>query len=506
MKGSKLVLVCLLLMALALVASVIIASARPANPGFIVYTQRDGSKITLSMMGTDEYIKIGHTVDGYTLIPDDNGTYYYATLDKKGNLVRTNVKANDMWKRGKAEKAFTAQLAKGLDYTAEQKKAKTPTNQTFGYYWGINTTVGTVRLLCIRVYFKNYNWTLNPTTLYNSLMQHGYQSPIPGQTGSFHEYMESQSGGLMNVQFDMVGPYKLKNNWAWYGQNGSNGDKYQGNLYNEAITLMDPTVNFALYDNDNNGSVDPPVLIRAGYDECEGADSNWCYVSNTSLGVSYPWGFDPRPVDGKTAYGFTQWSEYRGTGGGTEISSIGNSTHELGHAMGAPDYHSQCWTIMHMGSWAGGDGDNPSGFGPHEKIVWGWTTPTVLTSPATNLTIANRYNNPVASPYKIVNATSGQYFLLQNVKQTGWDAFCLNSGMLVYHVGSQNSFSLLYADANNSCTTQTADCYPGSSSYTSLTDTSTPANMKDGFGNNTGKPITNITYDANNVVHFDFMQ
>jgi len=516
MKGSKLVLVCLLLVAVAIVASAIIASARPGVPGFIVYTQRDGSKLTLSMFGSNEYMRIGHTVDNLTIIPDDNGTYYYATLDKKGNLVRTNVKANDMWKRGKAEKAFTAQLAKGLDYSAEQKKAKMPQPAAFpppsGWAYGMHTYTGTVKVLVIKMYFKNYNWTLSQTTLNNALTQTGYQSPIAGQTGCFKDYMTAMTGGLMTFTFGYAGPYKASRNWSYYGHNINGGDGHNGALADEALVKADPDVNFALYDNDNDSRVDPFILIHAGYDECEGADTDWSYVSTNTLANDYPWGLPPRVVDGKYANGFFIMSEYRGTGGGSDISSIANYCHEYMHCMGGPEtnyvnYSMLCWCQQAYGSWAGGDGDEPTAYCAGIRYGYGWNTPTVLSSAATNLTLVDRNSDPTVS-YKI-NSNNGEYFMLENVKATGWDAFCRNSGLLISHIDPDvwPWSQLEPADNVNSCgaSEEAGDVFPGTGSKTSFTDTTTPS-MKDTTGGNTGKPITNISYDGSYVVHFDFMQ
>jgi len=502
---SKLVLVCLLLVAVALVVSAITASARPFSPGFMVKTMADGSKVTISMAGSDEWIKIGHTVDGLTVLPDDKGNFFYATLDKKGDLVASNVKANDPAKRGAAEKAFAAKLAKGLKFTAAQMKGKTPPKPQS--YWAMNTYTGNVRLLAIAMYFKNFNWTLSMTTLTNMLNQHGYQSPISGQTGSFHEYMESQSGGLLNITTDVVGPFKAKNNWAYYGgTRGAYGDAHAPALYDEALVKADPTVNFALYDNDSNGTVDPCMMVTAGYSETEGADSNWIGAHTWTLAGDYPWGLPARTVDGKTAMMYCTWSEYRGTGGGTQISSVSNATHEYAHCMDRPDTYlwgiaPNCYDQMAMGSWAGGDGDNPSSYIAWHKIAWGWVTPTTLSSAATGVTIANRNDNRVAK--RVDAAAGGEYFLLENVKVVGWDAYCYNSGMLVTHIAAAGHMEP--ADNSASCNSgQAGDVFPGTGNYTSYTDTTTP-NMKSSGGVNTAKPITNITYPSY-VTTFDFMQ
>jgi len=507
MKG-KLVLVCLLLVAAALVVSAITASARPMSPGFFVRTQADGSKITVSMAGSDEWIKIGHTVDGYTVLPDDKGNFLYATLDKKGDLVATNVKANDPAKRGAAEKAFVGKLAKGLDFTAAQKKAKIPPRPQVSQ-WEMNTYTGNVRICCLLTGFKDYVITANKQTFINMLNQHGYQSPIPGQTGSYHEYIESQSGGLLNITVDVQGPFKLGKTRNYYlADVGQSWDVRTPNMFNDVLVKADPTVNFALYDNDNNGTVDPCIVIAAGPDTWYTGDPNDVYPCTQGLGCATPWPIPPRTVDGKQACMFTDMGEWRYVKG-DRITPVADITHEYGHCMGTFDTYlwagggPNCYDQMSGGSAGGGEGDAPTGYLSLHKIAWGWITPTVLSSPATNVTIANRYDNPLVAA-KIVNATSGEYWLLENVKNVGWDAFCPNSGLLITHIASSN---IEPADNVVSCSPagMAGDVFPGTTNNTSFTDTTTP-NMKDTLGNNTGKPMTNISYDGSYVVHFDFMQ
>jgi len=489
MKTNKLVLVCLLLVAVAIVASAITASARPGVPGFIVYTQPDGSKLTVSLAGSDEYLKIGTTVDGYTLMKDPNGTFFYAVADKKGDLVASNVKANDLQKRGGAEKAFVAKLAKGMKASAaQQSKGKTPQPQGTA---NMNTYTGSPKICVLVCKMKDVAWTRNMTNVNNMFNQHGYQSPISGQTGSYHEYMESCSGGLMTPIIDVYGPFNIPNKTSFYGQNGAGGfDKNDGQLLIDAVGLANATVNFAQYDNDNDGYVDTIVTMHSGYDECEGAPASCIWANTGSTNNCYPWPKSPVAVDGKLAFGYSTFAEYRGTSG-TVASSVSNMCHEYAHAMNMPDTYNQasplqCWDQMANGSWAGGDGDNPTSYCAWAKWWWGWSVPTTLTSPMTGVTMANRYNNPLGQAKLLTG--NGYTYTLENVKKVGWDAYVWNSGMLV--INMTGGINLVCADNANTCdAAQAGDVFPGTSNNTAFTSTSTPANP-------TGKNLVSITYPS----------
>jgi M6 family metalloprotease-like protein len=495
MKSSKLVLVCLLLVAVGLLASALTASAKPANPGFIVYTQPDGSKITVSMAGSDEWKKIGQTIDGYSLLPDDKGTFYYAVLDANGELVKSNVKAHDLGKRGAAEKAFVARLAKDLSNGKKVKGVVKP--QTV--LWNVRKfpPIGTFRALCILADFSDKVWSTPVATTVNAFNQVGYQSPVAGQTGSFRDFYLSQSGGLLDITVDVVGPYRARRTHDTYGADGGGWlDVKAPNLFLEMVNEADTEgVNFATYDNNNNGYCDPIMMICAGYDQTfSGVTTDfWAHMSGFNCGSPQ---LPDQIIDGKNVCRFIVWGELRTAG--NAIWPVASATHEFGHCLGFQDTYNGaavmgCYDQMATGSWAGGAGDNPSSLAGGHKELAGWATPTVLTSPATGVTIANRNDNPAAIDK--INFGSGTYwYILENVKKVGWDAFVWNSGLLISTLWAPNPESptpqMVAADNVAGCGSgEAGDVWPGSTNMTSFTDTTTPKN-------GSSKNLVNIAYTS----------
>ena len=84
--------------------------------------------------------------------------------------------------------------------------------------------------------------------------------------GSAKQYFHDQSYGQYNPVFDVVGPYTLSQNYAYYGKNKSNGDDSNvGAMIKEACELADKGgADFTKYDNDNNGVVDFVYILYAG--------------------------------------------------------------------------------------------------------------------------------------------------------------------------------------------------------------------------------------------------
>ncbi len=82
-----------------------------AQPGPIDVVQPDGSKLTIELFG-DEISHIAKTTDGYTLLKDKNEFYYYAKMDKNGDMVRSTVKAANKEHRSLKEKLFLAKITR----------------------------------------------------------------------------------------------------------------------------------------------------------------------------------------------------------------------------------------------------------------------------------------------------------------------------------------------------------------------------------------------------------
>ncbi len=320
-------------------------------------------------------------------------------------------------------------------------------------------------------------------------------------TKSVREYYQDVTNGLIDIQGDVVGPFRMPQTLAAYahGQSGTGGAKPNAQtLARDALQAANPSVNFAPYDNDGNGFVDAFIVIHAG----PGAE-----VTGSGGDIwSHKWTLDggAQNADGVQVFGYLTVPE---------DSKIGVCAHELGHLLfGFPDLYDTDgssegignWCLMAAGSWGGG-GDTPCHPSAWCKANQGWAS------------VDNRTTNAVVSIHDVKDAhtlyrlwkdgAAGQeYFLVENRQQTGFDASLPGPGLLIWHIDesqgtntNENHYkvALMQADGkrdleNNHGRGDAGDPWPGSSGNTSFTATSTP-NSKSYASANTCVAVTGIS-------------
>jgi len=504
------------------------AQAVPAYPGLIQYKQANGKTLAIFLKG-DEKVKWATTEDGYTIMLNSKGVYEYAVQDMKGDLQLSGVEVNNIKERTAAEKELLSKVSKGLYYSPSQLSMMKSV-------WDIKSaeaqkafpTTGNRKLICILMGFKDKAFTKTQSDFNNLFNQVGYSTG--GATGSVKDYYLENSWSQFNLTVDVFGPYTASQNMSYYGANDAYGnDQNPRALVTEAVNAADASANFANYDNDGDGTVDGVYVIYAGYGEEAGAsaDAIWAHA----------WSITPVTKDGKTISKYSCSAELRGNSG-TTITSIGVICHEFGHVLGAPDYYDTDystggqfegtgkWDMMASGSW-NNNGVTPAHHNAYTKVkVYGWATATVLSS-ATNVTVKPVKDNK--SFYQINSTTSGEYWIMENRQQEGFDAYVPGHGLVIYHVhkdiataSSSNNINATYpqkmypvcasATTNPGTTSSTygsinsTGCpFPGSSNKTSFTDATTP-NMKSWAGANTNSPMTNIAENTTTKeITFAFM-
>ncbi len=502
------------------------AQAVSAYPYPVEFTQPDGSKITILLKG-DEKVRWAETSDGYAIMFNQTGTYEYAILDSKNNMIPSGIQARNLANRSTADNSFLNNVPKYLHYSSAQV-------QLMKSAWSVyqsesqNTfpTSGNRSLVCILIGFTDLAFTKTQTDFNNLFNQINYTTG--GATGSVKDYYLENSYNQFNLTVTVAGPFTAANNQAYYGANtgGQGTDIRPRELVAEAVNLANPTVNFANFDNDNDGTVDGVYVIYAGYGEEAGASTNciWAHAWNLATTLT---------LDGKTISKYSCSPELSGNSG-TSITNIGVICHEFGHVLGAPDYYdidyatggqydgTGNWDIMAGGSWNNG-GKTPAHHNAYTKtMVYAWASPTLLTT-ASQITLSNAAENS-NSYYRYNTTTTDEYFLIENRQQLKFDASLPGHGMIIYHVDGpfistasginaashQGMYPVCANATGNPPTTygtiNGGGCpFPGTGAKTSFTDLTTP-NSKSWAAANTAKPITLITENnTNKTVSFSFM-
>ena len=483
--------------------------ALPANPKPFVFTQSDGTFITVILWGDENY-HYYTDLQGTQLILED-GMFRQATI------------AETMSAKSRGQKRIIQR---------EDMRAKRRTAEAAPSF------IGHKRGLVILVNFSDKKMLASHTKeeFDNLFNQKGYSKNQ--HIGSVRDYFLDQSYGQLTIDFDVVGPYTLSKPVSYYGENDEDGiDKHAAEMAIEAVKLAHADVNYSNYDWNGDGCVDQIYIIYAGVGESStGAPSNtiWPHEWRLSYAQSYNDGSGIQYYDGVKIDNYACSSELLKFGS-NQMTSIGSAVHEFSHCLGLPDfYHTEggsvfgmnVWSVMSMGCYLGpsGNGEVPAGYTAYERMFAGWLTPTELKSPCIVQNVQSIETTPEA--YIIYNdANRNEYYLLQNFQKERWNSYGYGHGMIVIHVdydeeawrdnivnntASHQRCTIVHADNYNGTTRYdlSGDPYPGVTGNTSLTDTSTPAATLYNYNKSRkklmGKAIEDIT-ERNNLISFRFM-
>jgi M6 family metalloprotease-like protein len=523
MKKIKILLFSVLLLAINHSAFGVIAYPYPVE-----ITQQDGSKITIILRG-DEHVKWAETTDGYSILRNSNGIYEYAILNPDGDMVPSGILVKNQSERSSSDIQYLIKIGKGITFSESQTGLMRSISDIYDKNKEkVFPTKGSRKLVCILMGFTDKAFTKTKADLESLFNQVGYNTD--GATGSVYDFYKENSFNQLDLTVTVAGPYMAANNMAYYGANDTYGnDLRPRELITEAVYLADPAVNYADFDNDNDGTVDGVYVIYAGYGE------EYSGVSTSAI-WAHAWSINPVTLDGKIISRYSCSSELRGSSG-TGLTRIGVICHEFGHVMGAYDFYDTNgttngsytgtgnWDMMAGGSW-NNSGATPAHHNPYTKIYsFGWATATTLVSQTSiNITLSDAAQNS-NSFYRVNTAKLNEYFLIENRQQLKFDTYIPGHGMVIYHVdgdyiskagnqinaGSHQGMYAVCANATGNPPTIYGTInsgglpFPGTGLRTSFTDNTTPYS-RCWVGANTNKPITNITEDITaKTVSFSFI-
>lgn len=407
------------------------ASAIPAKKGVVLFTQPDGSQVSVIVHG-DEW-------------------FHYVT-DLSGNIMEENasgfmVKSNTSM----AEIQEKMSMAKALRDNIFQLQQQQQINKA--------KVTGSPKIPAILVQFSDKKFSISdPKTAFTNLLtQIGYSAN--GGTGSVLDYYLDQSRGKYSPQFVVMDVVTLSGTMSTYGST----DEYAAKALYEACQKLDATVDFSQFDNDKDGKIDMALLYFAGYNEAEGGPSAtiWPHQFYVPYVVTNAQAFDGVKLD---RYFCT--SELKGYSG-TNMCGIGTTCHEFAHSLGLPDMYDTNYNsygdgeagatynydVMCSGSY-NNNGCTPPWMNSEELIMLGWMDSiTELTTTGNVYLPSIAADQPVA--FKTPTTANGEYFLYESRPGTGWDK-PLKGGLLVYHVDKSPNHNITFKRSSSQSTTQTA--------------------------------------------------
>ena len=432
--------------------------AAPANP--TPYSLlNDGDSLTLRNVG-DEHYRYTQTLDGYLVISDANGIFYYA--NENGEASR--VKAKNANLRTSAERTFLNSLNTSKVKAAHHKKNPdrlqrpasanrekrapwVPTAESSVSASSSESDHPLLRLPSAEAHATGTNRfpvllvegsgssNADSTKYWNRLNQTGYS--LNNHLGSVKDYFAAQSNNLFVPTFDV---YLV----TVSGALSSYTDAVH-NLLEEAITNLKskyPNFDASLYDSDGDGEIDATAFLYAGTES----------AANNLGGYQYELQWNGGKVDAGNGKKFNSFFLISQMSNSTTLLPIATFVHEFSHTMGLKDhycvYSSGCyndytdsayqapgvhgWDVMATGMYNNGGG-KPVGYSAFEKEFMGWMSYTTLTS-SSGITVVNPLNSANMA-YKVpVSGDADEWYVIENRQATGWDASLPNHGLLVWHI------------------------------------------------------------------------
>ena len=423
------------------------ATAVPAYPGVIKARQADGTEISIRLRG-DEWAHFTTTEDGYPLVfnkQTKNYEYAVAAGNKRvsSNIVAANADRRDaktLALLNTVDKEAVAKIALSESSATKVKGAKRasgPQKALFNNF----PHFGEQHSIVILVEFNDRSFSkMSDAKQYytDALNKEGFTAPN-GANGSARDFFAASSQGQFKPTFDVYGPVKIDYSQYDLGTGLEQGDKCSGKMVQAAIEQLNGQIDFKQYDHDGDGYVDNIYFYYAGY----GSADSW--YENTIWPHAFDmrkWGIYMKTTDGVGIGSYTCSNEIDGRRPDYP-QGIGTFIHEFGHCLGFMDHYDTdngqatytpgTWDTMASGSY-NNNSNTPPLYNAYECSELGWLQLTDIDKTTEGVNTLKPLSDGYQA-YKVsVEGKPNEYFILENRKKTGWDAYLSGEGMLVWHI------------------------------------------------------------------------
>ncbi len=421
----------------------------PPSPIWHEITLTDGTSSEVILRGTADF-NWYEDKQGNALV-QQNGSWFFAQIQRRSDaleLVSTGIEKTQASLAPDSSK-FRPDLHVQPDLSSlraiEPAARKNLLATSMGYQAMSGSGITHQPLLVVQVSFSDQR------------MKHDFGQRVFGQSGqSVVDYFEKNSKGKFKV-VPAIESYGTENDGVidvtvtqihpdchFSDSQGLCDDKLN-RVFAEAYQKLDPYLDLASYDSDQNGTVDAGELsvmfVFAGGDRSTG------YLDKPAI---WPHKFSHGDVtlDGATINDYCVFADYQAQ----HQSTLGVIVHELGHLMlGLPDLYARnsegsigSWGVMGYGSWAMKPGDSYQGETPVNMSAWskhaaGFVLPEIAHQSSNPHELVNDevklvYLDPYLKEY-------GPRVYLENRTFTNYDQALAAEGVLAMSVNILNQFN-----------------------------------------------------------------
>ena len=415
------------------------AASRPANTGTHTIYQPDGSSFQAKCYG-DEFMRIKTTVGGHAIVQDPEGWWCYAIYEQDGSKRSSGIRIGSDAPAEITNLSLNIPFSQ-LDAKAQELRSAGHNESSLPFMQRIGVTTksqakATKHGLVILAQYKDVPFKHSREDFVDMLTKEGYDRN--GATGSTMEYFNAQFGNSVDFSFEVSEIVTLPSNRKYYGENNNYGqDARPAEMIYDACLLADQSIDYSLYDDDNDGYVDNVFVFFAGGDEAElfeQEDLIWSHAWYMESGGGLALKLDGKSID---RYACTAELSYNA------LAGIGTFCHEYSHTFGLPDFYDTdydengwaaglwCWTSLMDGGNMNNDSNTPPFYNAIEREFLDIADPILIERDGTYTLEPLHSSNKF---YRINTETSGLYYLIECRRQSGWDKYINGSGMLIYKV------------------------------------------------------------------------
>ncbi len=439
----------------------LLAGSRPAfainaAPFPAELRQPDGTVITTYLRG-DEYNHWREDDAGHGIVQQPDGWWMYAQLDARGLFQATSVRvgkaAAPALSRAHVHPAYVAAPDAGVPTGRDGALLAKPLARQM-----TPRANGVVRNMVVLCLFSDHTVAANGRlvsafdSLYNAVNGVGLNCP----TGSVRDFYSQASYGTLTLQSTVLAWVTLPHTEAYYADSSYGlpfpntlGPKFAAyprnscGMMHDALAILDPIVNFAQYDSDNDGYVDAIDFIHSGYGGESGGNSVnqlWSFKGNLSNGNSGGvfTSADKNANNTNVKVDLVHLEPALWGSAGNQLVRVGVIAHETGHFFGLPDLYDNDYSSNGIGNWcmmANAWGWDQTQRYPPLPSAWcrqqlGWVTPTPVNAGGTYVFPQVETNAQVG---KIsYGMPSNLYLLVENREPVGFDQQIPQGGLAIW--------------------------------------------------------------------------